>query len=179
MRQEFVLLTQRTCVTKLVPLLRLVLQRFPLVCVMIRSDLRGFIGANRVTLTLPWTSAIARSMLDSVANWVTVMRVKVWCGWCYLRSERVAPGVILVVADLTILAQIISKVIPILTGISYITAHNTLMLIAEDVECLLFGHCRWVCVDDQGSFPPPDEPNIDHLECCGWFCGQFSRWHKV
>jgi len=78
MRQEFVLLTQRTCVTKLVPLLRLVLQRFPLVCVMIRSDLRGFAVANRVTLTLPCASAIARSMLDSVASWVIVMRGKCW-----------------------------------------------------------------------------------------------------
>ena len=78
-------------------------------------------------------------------------------GWCYLRSERVAPSVILVVADLTILAQIISKVIPILAGISYIAAHNSLMIIAEDVECLCFSESHWsdVCVDYQGSFPSP------------------------
>ena len=83
------------------------------------------------------------------------------------------------VADLTILAQIISKVIPILTGISYITAHNTIMLIAEDVECLLFGEGHDQNVFVWGSFPPPDEPNITDFECCGELCGQFPYWHKV
>ena len=75
-----------------------------------------------------------------------MVMIRMCCvGWCYLRSERVGPSVILVVADLTILAQIISKVIPILAGISYITAYNTLTFIAEDVECLLFGesHESW------------------------------------
>ena len=69
----FVSVTQEIEVTKLVPLERLVLQRFPLVCVRIRSELRGLTVSNRVTLTLPWTSAIARSMLDNVAKLVTVM----------------------------------------------------------------------------------------------------------
>jgi Flp pilus assembly protein protease CpaA len=68
-----VLTTQEIEVTKLVPLLRFVLQRFPLVCVRIRSDLRGLIVSNRVTLTLPCASAIARSMLDRVAKLVLVM----------------------------------------------------------------------------------------------------------
>ena len=49
----FVILTQEIEVTKLVPLERLVLQRFPLVCVRIRSELRGLTVANRVTFTLP------------------------------------------------------------------------------------------------------------------------------
>jgi len=68
----FVLLTQEIEVTKLVPLERLVLHRFPLVCVRIRSELRGLIVSNRVTLTLPCASAIARSMQDSVAKFVLV-----------------------------------------------------------------------------------------------------------
>jgi hypothetical protein len=68
-----VLATQEIEVTKLVPLERLVLQRFPLVCDRIRSELRGLTVSNRVTLTLPCTSAIARSMLDNVAKLVTVM----------------------------------------------------------------------------------------------------------
>ena len=74
------LATQEIEVTKLVPLERLVLQRFPLVCDRIRSDLRGFSVSNRVTLTLPWTSAIVRSSVDNEANSETVMITKIW-GW--------------------------------------------------------------------------------------------------
>jgi hypothetical protein len=55
-------------------------------------------------------------------------------------SERVAPGFVLFGGDFSTLAKIISKVIPILTGVNYITTHNSLMLIAEDVECLLLSH---------------------------------------
>lgn len=55
-------------------------------------------------------------------------------------SERIAPGFVLFGADLTVLAQIISKVIPILSGIDCVTFYNTLMHIAEEIECLLFGH---------------------------------------
>ena len=29
-----------------------------------------------------------------------------------------------------------------------------------------------------GSFPPPDEPNITDLGCCGELSGQFPYWHK-
>jgi hypothetical protein len=71
-------LLNQTCVTKLVPLERLVLQRFPLVCDRIRSDLRGFADANRVTFILPWTSAIARSSVDNEANSETVMITNKW-----------------------------------------------------------------------------------------------------
>ena len=71
------LLRSQTFVTKLVPLDRLVLQRFPLVCDRIRSDLRGFDVSNRVTFTLPWTAAIARSSVDNEANSETVMMIRV------------------------------------------------------------------------------------------------------
>ena len=40
----------QTCLTKFVPDVRLVLQRFPLVCVIVRRDFLGLTGANRVTL---------------------------------------------------------------------------------------------------------------------------------
>ena len=40
----------QTCLTKLVPDVRLVLQRLPLVCVIVRRDFLGLTGANRVTL---------------------------------------------------------------------------------------------------------------------------------
>ena len=75
---QWVTLINQTCLTKLVQLERLVLQRFPLVCVRIRSDLLGLSVSNRVTLTLPWSSAIARSSVDNEANSESVMIMKNW-----------------------------------------------------------------------------------------------------
>ena len=61
-------------------------------------------------------------------------------------SERISPSFVLLHGDLSILAQIVGKVIPILTGVDNIATHNTKVNIAELIECFLFSHWSEDCV---------------------------------